>query len=540
MSESYDVIVVGAGHNGLIAANYLVDAGLKVLILERRDVVGGAVCTEERVPGFRFDVGSSAHIMFKMTPIMKELRLDQYGLEYIEMDPWAFHPVEGVPGGLVFWRSVEKTCDSIARISPRDAQAYADFVKHWGELNEGVFETFLKPPTPANLFGSIFKRNLTSFRSRKLWSSLETVRQLMSSYGRVIEETFESEPLRAALSWLAAQSGPPPSEIATGDFVGWYAMIHRHGAWRAKGGSGALTQALAARFREKGGRIVLDASVKRINPAGGVRERFKVETLQGQFTGASIMSACHIQTLFKALHPDIAPDYLRQRIEHLKVGNGFGMVVRHAVSELPQYLGQPRDERGVSPAHSALQLLCPSRAYLDYAYKEYSIGRPPTYPAVVAMTFSAIDPSLAPPGQHTLFAWAQYHPYELATGESWDGIAEREADKIWQVVCNHAPNMKNAMIDRYIQTPVEIERLLGLPHANVMHLEMSFDQMFAFRPTSELSGYRTPIPGLYLTGASTHPGGGVFGASGRSAAKVLLQDLKKKKLKLEDPVVPAS
>jgi phytoene dehydrogenase-like protein len=139
------------------------------------------------------------------------------------------------------------------------------------------------------------------------------------------------------------------------------------------------------------------------------------------------------------------------------------------------------------------------------------------------MTFSALDPSLAPPGRHTLFTWGQYHPYELSNGEHWDAIAEREADKLYDLVCQYAPNMRGKMIDRFIQTPLAIERLLGLRRANVMHLEMSIDQMFMFRPLPELSEYRTPLAGLYLTGASTHPGGGVFGASGYNTARVILR-----------------
>jgi phytoene dehydrogenase-like protein len=162
--------------------------------------------------------------------------------------------------------------------------------------------------------------------------------------------------------------------------------------------------------------------------------------------------------------------------------------------------------------------------YLEKTWLDFLAGRPPADPAVLAMTFSALDPSLAPPGQHTLFAWAQYHPYQLADGEGdWDAIAGREADKIWEVCCRYAPNLRGKMIGRYIQTPLEIERKLALPRANVMHVEMSLDQMFGFRPLPELSAYRTPVPGLFLTGASTHPGGGVFGASGRNTARVILR-----------------
>ena len=530
MATIYDCIVVGAGHNGLICACYLAKAGRRVLVLERRPVVGGAVCTEEIVPGYRFDVGSSAHIMFRSTPIMAELGLAAHGLEYIEMDPWAFHPVPGQAEGISFYRDLDKTCASIAKVCPPDAEAYRDFIGRFRELNEGVFETFLKPPTPASIFGTIFKRNLFKPRSRKLWSSLDTVRQLMTNYGRLIDETFESEPVRAALYWLAAQSGPPPDEIATGDLVGWQAMIHKDGAWRAKGGSGALTQALARCLKSLGGEILTDAPVTRI-AAGSGGGRFEVRTAAQAFQARTVTAACHVQTTFlQLLDPALCPPPLRHRVEHLRVGNGFGMIVRHAVSELPRYEGVPLNDHGISPCHSSLQLLCPSRAYLRDAYLDYQRGEPPRRPAVLAMTFSALDPTLAPPGKHVLFTWAQYHPYTLSNGENWDDIAVREADKIYEVVCEHAPNMRGAMIDRYIQTPLEIERKLGLLRANVMHLEMSLDQMFFFRPLPELSTYRTHLPGLYLTGASTHPGGGVFGASGRNTAEIVQSDLRRKKV----------
>ena len=528
MSASYDCIVVGAGHNGLVCACYLAKAGRKVLVLERRPVVGGAVCTEEIVPGYKFDVGSSAHIMFRSTPIMEELDLAAHGLEYFEMDPWAFYPVPGQAKGISFHRDLEQTCASIAEVSPRDAAAYREFINRFRDINEGVFETFMQAPKPGSIFGTIFRRNLFNAKSRKAWSSLDTTRQLMTSYGRLIDETFESEEMRAALYWLAAQSGPPPEEIATGDLVGWQAMIHKHGAWRAKGGSGALTQALAKCLRSMGGEVLTDQPVSKITRSG---KTYEVQTTPGQgYTARGVVAACHVQTTFRLLDPSLVPAELQHRVDHLRVGNGFGMIVRHAVHELPRYEGQPTDARGVSPCHSSLQLLCPTRDHLRQAFLDYQRGEPPRRPAVLAMTFSALDPSLAPEGKHTLFTWAQYHPYQLFNGEDWDGIAEREADKIYDAVCDYAPNMRGALIDRYIQTPLEIERKLGLLRANVMHLEMSLDQMFFFRPLPEMSAYRTHLPGLYLTGASTHPGGGVFGASGRNTAQVVNKDLRWRKV----------
>jgi phytoene dehydrogenase-like protein len=303
-------------------------------------------------------------------------------------------------------------------------------------------------------------------------------------------------------------------------------MIHKHGAWRAKGGSGSLTQALARCLKSLGGEIMTGAAVTGIGAASGQgKARYEVRTASGAYAARSVAAACHVQTTFlELLDPGLCPPELRHRVSHLRVGNGFGMIVRHAVSELPRYAGQAVDERGVSPCHGSLQLLCPSRQYLRNAYLDYLGGSPPAKPAVLAMTFSALDPTLAPPGKHVLFTWAQYHPYALSNGEHWDDIAEREAGKIYDALCEYAPNMRGALIDRYIQTPLEIERKLALPRANVMHLEMSLDQMFFFRPLPELSSYKTHLPGFYLTGASTHPGGGVFGASGRNTAHVILRD----------------
>jgi phytoene dehydrogenase-like protein len=522
--SNYDVIIVGAGHNGLVTAAYLAKAGRSVLVLERRPIVGGAVCTQtDVIPGYRIDVGSSVHIMIHLTPIVADLELQKHGLEYIQMDPWAHYPVLGTDRGISFYRSVEQTCQSIAAVSPRDAEAYSRFVEQWTELNEGVFETFLQPPTPGRLFWTMLRRNLTNFKSRKLWSSLDTARQLMAPYGQLVNEWFEHPHVRAALLWLSAQSGPPPGEAASGDMLGWNAMIHRSGAWRAKGGSGMLTQALAAKIKSDDGQIITDAPVQSIRREGsGWRVAYGEGASAAQATARRVVGACHVQTLLLDLVKD-CPEELRRRVQKIRVGNGFGMIVRHAVEELPVYDAAAKPGQA-QPYHSAMQLLCPSAEYLDSSWHDFSAGLPPRQPSVVAMTFSAIDPTLAPHGKHTLFTWAQYHPYELKNGENWDKIAEREADKLYDVVCRYAPNMRGKMINRYIQTPAQIERLHGMLRANVMHVEMSLDQMFLFRPLPELSTYRTPLEGLYLTGASTHPGGGVFGASGYNTAHVILKD----------------
>jgi phytoene dehydrogenase-like protein len=516
----YDAIVVGAGHNGLTCAGYLQRAGLRTLVLERRPVVGGAVCTEEVIPGYKIDVGSSAHIMIHLTPIVRDLELERYGLEYIDMDPYAFYPLLDGSGAIGLYRDVDATCQSIAQIAPRDAESYRRFVAYWRPLNEAIFETFLNPPSVVGLLGRVGAAQLKAGGAR---AGLESVRRLIAPYGQLIAETFESAPMRAFMAWLGAQSGPPPDEVASGDHFGWYAMIHTSGAKHPKGGSGMLTQAMARSLEAAGGRVAIDAPVRRILVQGG--KVAGVETADGtRYTAPLVISNAHVWTTLLELvgEEHLAPAFVR-RVRNIRVGNGFGMTVRCAADELPDYAGAPSGGRP-HESHHGLQMLCPSLGYLRRAFADYSRGLPAREPAVIAMTFSAIDPTVAPPGKHTVFLWSQYFPYELADGRRWDDIREEVADSVLEVLYRYAPNMRGKIIDRFIQTPLDLERRLGLPRGNVMHVEMSFDQMFFFRPLPELASYRTPIRGLYLTGASTHPGGGVFGASGYNTARVVLGD----------------
>ena len=518
----YDVIVVGSGHNGLTTAGYLARAGLRVLVLERRPIVGGAVCTEEVIPGYKIDVGSSAHIMIHLTPVVKELELEKYGLEYIDMDPYAFYPLPDGSGSISFERNVDRTLDSIASVSPKDAEAYRKFMAYWGPLNEAIFDVFLNPPSVMGLVG---KMAVAQSKVRHITSTLETVRRLFSSYGQLITETFESEAMRAALTWLAAQSGPPPDEIGAGDFFGWHSMMHTSGAKHPKGGSGMLTQAMSRSFTASGGTVVLDAAVKRILIKGNRVEG--VETVDGmRYTAPIVVSNAHIQTTMLGMvgSEHLSTD-LAHRIRNIRVGNGFGMTVRCAADELPDYIAAPSGGKA-HPSHHGLQLLSPSMDYVRRAYADYSLGLPSKDPAVIAMTFSAIDPVVSPPGKHSVFLWAQYFPYTMANGMEWVNERERVADSILEVLYRYAPNMRGKIIDRYIQTPLDLENLHGLVKGNVMHVEMSLDQMFFYRPIAELADYRTPIRGLYMTGASMHPGGGVFAASGLNTARTVLSDLR--------------
>ncbi len=514
-----DVVIVGAGHNALVAACYLAKAGLDVEVVERRDVVGGAVSTVERFPGYQMDVGSSAHIMVRHTGIVEELDLAAVGLEYQDLDPWGFAPFGDE--ALTFSADLSATCDSIAAVcGDRDAEAYAGYVKDWGARNDRIFAAFQEAPTARSL-------------GRHLWAvgrgtgveGLELARQFLTSGDHLLDGLFDDERLKTALSWLGAQSGPPSHEVATADLVGWNTMMHRRPPGHPKGGSGMLSVALARRFEALGGTLRLGEGCAGILTRNGHATGIATESGE-RIAGRAVLAGCHILTTLDLLGEAVADaEALRRRI---RVGNGIGMVVRLATDDLPHYPGRTGDGQW-----RALQLIAPSRTSLRRAHGEFVAGLPPTEPAVLAMTFSAFDDTIAPAGKHNVTVWGQWHPYELSNGEGWDDIAEREGEKLVAAVDRAAPGFASSVEHMHVQTPLDLERELGLHRGNVMHVEMGLDAMFSWRPVPEYSSYRGPVAGLYLTGASTHPGGGVFGASGRSAARIAIRDLGDRRRKLK-------
>jgi phytoene dehydrogenase-like protein len=338
-------------------------------------------------------------------------------------------------------------------------------------------------------------------------------RQFLQPGDQLLDEHFTDERLKTALSWLGAQSGPPTHEVATADLVGWNALMHTVPPGRAVGGSGALTRALAERLRRFGGTVRLGDGAAAITRSG---DRVTgVTTESGEHVaGRAVVAGCHVLTTLELLGDEAL---LARATTAVRVGNGLGMVVRLGTTALPRY-----PSAGTASPYTAMQLLAPSRTHLRRAYGEFTAGRTPAEPAVLLMTFSAMDPTIAPPDRHNVTAWAQWHPYELSTGERWDDIAMRETDRVVAQVERAAPGFASSIEHVHVQTPVDLERELGLRRGNVMHVEMGLDSMFSYRPLPELAGYRTPVRGLFLTGASTHPGGGVFGASGRTAARVVM------------------
>jgi phytoene dehydrogenase-like protein len=536
--RDYDLVVVGAGHNALVSAAYAAAAGYRVLVLERRAMVGGAVSTTQIVPGYQFDLGGSAHILIRLTPVVEELELEAHGLEYLEVDPLFYAPTEdGEP--IFFRRSAEATIEGLEARYPGEGEAYRRFLDDWTPFARLVKEAFLSVPSPWEL-GKRFVFN----RSGGAWKSM--LQKILRPYGEVVDQYFSEEGVKTPLVWMAAQSGPPPSEPMSAPFVLWQPLYHEGGMARPRGGSGGLTQALARKILSHGGEIRTGTPVTRILVEGGRAVGVEVavpEDLPAGAPGASdwaapsaqrvaaapreritaraVLSGAHaLETLVNLLPPEHHPP----GASAMRTGNGFGAILRLALDGPVRHTAHPGRE-----ARVALQLLCRDRAQIQTAYGDYLRGEPARDPPMVGMTFSAVDDTLAPPGHEVLWIWGQYYPFRLASG-SWDDIAEREADRLLDAYERYAPGTRDRVVGRLFQHPAWLERELALPGANVMHLEMSLDQMFGMRPLLGLSGYRAHLPGLYLTGASTHPGGGIMGASGRNAARVVLKDFDRRKI----------
>jgi len=511
VSNRPDFVVIGSGHNGLISAAYLSRWGLDVHVVEKDTVLGGATSTVERYPGHRTDRGSSAHLMIRHTGILEELDLAAHGLRYIDCDPWGFAPAP--PGSdsppIVFHRDLEATCASIAAACGKaDADAYRSFVHRWDVLAGRMMKGFGVRPTAAGL-GSAF------LGADDLRDPFGAVQTFLSSGDALLDATFASERLKAALSWFGAQSGPPMSHPATAPMIGFAALMHRIPPGRAVGGSGALAEALVSVVRSNGGSVTAGAGATAIRRSGG---GWRVDTVDGRALYCSaVIAACHVHTTLDLLSHELPAGRLDAWRRRIRPGFGLGMVVRLGTTDLPRY-------PGVDPSTSAhgLQLLVTDRRILDRRHGVAAAGGLDADPAVLAMSFSALDPTLAPSGRHELTLWSQWHPRNLADGRSWSEAGPEEADRIIAAAERFAPGLTDSIVHRHVQTPEDLETELGLIGGNVMHVEMSLDQMLPMRPHPDLAGHTVPgAEGVFLAGASTHPGGGVIGTSGRTVARLV-------------------
>lgn len=501
------MVVVGAGHNGLVAACYLARAGLDVEVVERDTVIGGAVSTVERWPGVRVDRGSSVHVMVRHTGIVEDLALAALGLVYDDVEPWGVLPHPDGP--LRFSRDLGETCSSIEAVcGPADAAAYDDFITEWTPRMRWFLDVASHPPTLPELG----RRGWSLLRGRRDRPA-ELIRSFVEPAEAMLARRFGDPRLRAALGWWAAQSGPPPHAVGTAPMAGTAALLHLQAAGRPRGGSGRLSDALAERLRSYGATIRSGDPVTSIEPRAG--SGCAVVTQSGaRIASRSVLSACHVADTARLLGDDAARAAVR-------TGDGLGMVMRVLTDRLPAY---PVDVPGM---HTAMQLLVDSPTQLRAAYGDFLRGQPSRDPPLIVMTPSAVDPTLAPAGHHVVSVWAQWHPRHLRAGD-WDSERERAGDSLLAVVDRWAPGFSSGVLERLVQTPADLESELGLHAGNVMHVETELDSLFGLRPLPGWSSYRTPHPGVYVCGASTHPGGGVWGASGRSAAQVIRRDLRRR------------
>jgi phytoene dehydrogenase-like protein len=510
--RDYDLLVVGAGHNALVTAAYVAAAGYRVGVFERRGQVGGAVSTAEAIPGYRIDLGGSAHILIRLTGIVEELGLDRFGLEYIDLDPLFFMPLDDGPP-LFIYRDVERTIDSLEAAFPGEGVGYRRFIDDWLPFAQQMRDAFQAVPSPLDLG----RRALIGPRPRLPWRA--ALHHILKPYGEVVDGYFQTEALKTLLVWMAAQSGPPPTEPLTGPFLLWHPLYHEGGFARPRGGSGMLTQALQRHIEAHGGLVHVSSPVDEILVEGGRAVGIRVG--KDVATARAVVSGTHVLETFHRLLPDA---HRPPEARNVRVGNGFGAMLRVALDAPVRYSASTGPE-----SRTGLQMLCRDRRQISTAYGQFLAGRPASDPPLLAMTFSAVDDSLAPPGCEVLWLWGQYFPYELAGG-SWDEEGERVADVFLDTFERFAPGTRAHVVGTLFQHPLWLERELGLLRGNVMHVEMSLDQMFFLRPFAGMSGYRTHIKALYLTGASTHPGGGIMGASGRNTARIVLRDLDRRRL----------
>ena len=450
------IVLIGAGHNSLVTAAYLARAGYPVRVLERCPTVGGAVHTQELWPGYRVDTCSSFHVLIHLTGIIEELGLSRYGLHYQSADPFAFAPF---PDGttLRFYKDVDRTCAEIARVSPRDAETYHAFVGLWSRFNEAVFGAFTAPPAPHYMFPAILKRVGRNLPQQLRLGSPEALLQMvLKPYGALLDELFESEYVRAPMAWLAAQSGPGPDDTGGGAFLTAHTIYHTVGLTRPVGGSGMLSEALAACIRDHGGEIITDALVRRILVRDGRVRGVELATGE-QMEATTVVSGTHVQTtLLGLIAPDDLSATLRRRVASLRIANGMGMTIRCATETLPRYHDAPDD------VHNGMQLICPSVEYLRRTRNEAASGIPPRHPALVVMTPTATDTTIAPPGKHITVIWAQYHPFDLALGAgTWAEYAS-EKGKLLTTLEPYAPGITDAVTETYLKSPVDLQEENGL------------------------------------------------------------------------------
>ena len=518
----YDAIVIGGGHNGLTAAAYLARAGRKVLVLERRYVLGGAAVTEEVFPGFRFSVCS--YVVSLLRPqIIRELDLPRHGLEILPLDG-TFTPM---PSGDYLWRVNDhaKTHREIARHSKLDAEAYDEYGKAMVEMARFVKPMLdMTPPDPMSLNPRELMKLLSigsRFRGLADVDRYNQVQLMTMSAVDFLDQWFETDVLKATMS----ASG------IIGTFLGVrspgtaYVLLHHYmgeidGAFRswgfARGGTGAISNAIASAAREAGVEIRTEASVAKIAVRGG-QATGVVLTNGDEIAADMVLSSVDPNlTFLKFLDAKDLPGDFLEEVRRYKYRGSSGKV-NLALDGLPNFTALPGDGIHLRGALS----ISPGVDYMERAYDQAKYGEFSRRPYIDMVIPTLTDPSIAPPGKHILSCFVQYAPYKLASG-SWDEQREAFGDTVIDTIAEYAPNIRDIILHRQVLTPLDLEREFGLTEGNIFQGELTLEQLFFARPVPGWAQYNTPIRGLWMCGSATHPGGGIMGAPARNAVRRIL------------------
>ena len=529
-----DVLIVGGGHNGLVTAGYLARQGLKVTVLERRSLVGGACVTEEVWPGYK--VSTLSYLCSLLQPqIIRDLELPRYGYHIYPKDPSFF---TAFPDGrhIFFYQEMKKTVEQIAKFSPRDAAYYPQYEEELARLAEWV-ETLLME-TPPNIVKRRFEDLLSlgkfGLRSLKLGDEglVRMVKVMTQSVRDFLDERFESNEIKTTLvtdGVIGTNGGPATPGTA-------YILLHHvmggaagaRGLWGfIRGGMGAISESLAASARAHGATIRTDAAVERILVQDGRAVGVVLQNGEELKARIVVSNADPRRTFLGLVEERHLPDDFLHAIRNFRV-EGCSVKINLALDALPNFTAYPnKSDHEINLPHRTTMHVCPTMDYIDRAWEDAKQGRPSRDPMLECTIPTAYDDSIAPPGKHIMCIFAQYAPYSLRDAV-WDqSLKDRFADRCIDALADYAPNIRDIILHRQVVSPLDLETEYGLTGGNIFHGEMDLDQFFCMRPVAGWAKYRTPIESLYLCGSGTHPGGGVMGAPGYNAAREILRDLKR-------------